>query len=63
MKLTVSKKKTTPISKELFGYTGKFYLTAVSGEFPKQNSIKGLMAHYGLDEVHIAQKILEGRSE
>lgn len=46
-----------------FGYTGKYYLTAVSGEFPKQNSIKGLMAHYGLDEVHIVQKILEGRSE
>lgn len=45
-----------------YGYTGSYSLTAVEGEFPKQNTIKGLLKHYGLDCESMAAKIIEGKA-
>lgn len=42
-----------------FGYTGKYALIAVEGEFPVHNTINGLLAHYGLDCDGMVQKILK----
>ena len=42
-----------------FGYTGKYTLIAVEGEFPVHNTINGLLAHYGLDCDGMVQKILK----
>lgn len=46
-----------------YGFGGKYRLTAVEGEFPKQNSIKGLLHHYGLDAEGMAALILEGKTD
>lgn len=40
-----------------FDYNGLYRNIAVEGEFPKQNSVSGLMAYYGLDEEGIFTKI------
>jgi transketolase C-terminal domain/subunit len=42
-----------------FGYHGKYCNTAVEGEFPLQNSVKGLMKHYYLDAKGIFTKVSE----
>lgn len=45
-----------------YGYRGKYVLSAVEGEFPKQNSIGGLLKHYGLDADGMTAKIIEGKT-
>ena len=42
-----------------YGYNGKFTNVGVEGEFPCQNSVKGLMKHYFLDCDGITTKISE----
>ena len=42
-----------------FDYKGIYRNTAVEGEFPKQNSVKGLLEHYFLDSVGMFNKISE----
>lgn len=42
-----------------FGYTGFFKNTAVEGEFPKQNTVGGLLRHYGLDSEGMTKIISE----
>ena len=42
-----------------YGYNGKFTNVGVEGEFPCQNSVKGLMKHYFLDCDGIITKISE----
>ncbi len=42
-----------------FGYKGTYRNIAVEGEFPMQNSVKGLMKHYYLDAEGIYTKVSE----
>lgn len=46
-----------------YGFDGKYSLTAVEGEFPKQNTISGLLKHYGLDAEGMTAKILEDKTD
>ena len=46
-----------------YGFGGKYSLTAVEGEFPKQNTISGLLKHYGLDAEGMTAKILEDKTD
>lgn len=40
-----------------FDYRGFYRNIAIEGEFPKQNTVKGLMAYYGLDAMGMFTKI------
>ncbi len=46
-----------------YGYRGEYSLIAVEGEFPKQNTIGGLLKHYGLNAEKMAEKILEDTTD
>ena len=46
-----------------YGFDGKYSLTAVEGEFPKQNTISGLLKHYGLDAEGMTAKIIEDKTD
>lgn len=42
-----------------YGYSACYKNTAVEGEFPKQNTVKGLLKHYGLDAQSMFNMIVE----